>query len=127
MRLPSLGYIAGAARASFARFPLMLTCALVAAACAVTSVEMDGDDSAFVNLMATAHLGIALFFALTAAAETGSRWVCTTRRFQTGFHPPRDASCNWIWEFSFCARSCPSRAAITTDSGSTIARCFFVS
>ena len=73
MRLPSLGYIAGAARASFARFPLMLTCALVAAACAVTSVEMDGDDSAFVNLMATAHLGIALFFALTAAAETG-RW-----------------------------------------------------
>ena len=78
MRLPSLGYIAGAARASFARFPLMLTCALVAAACAVTSVEMDGDDSRFGNLLITAHLGIALFFALAAAAETG-RWSRGTR------------------------------------------------
>lgn len=78
MRLPSIGYIVGEARASFARFPLMLTCALVAAACAIVTVEVDGDDSAFVNLMITAHLGIALFFAITAASET-HRWPRSTR------------------------------------------------
>jgi hypothetical protein len=78
MRLPSVGYIAGEARASFARFPLMLACALVAATCAIITVEVDGDDSRFVNLMITAHLGIALFFALATAAET-NRWTRSTR------------------------------------------------
>ena len=77
MKLPSLQYLAGEARTSFARFPLVMTAALAAAASGIAATEVDSE-AAFVRVMVTAQLGLPLFFALAAAAES-NRWPRLTR------------------------------------------------
>lgn len=77
MRLPSLQYLAGEARASFSRFPLVLVSALVAAACGLIASDVD-KEAPFVRVMVTAQLGFPLFFALAVAAESNG-WSRSVR------------------------------------------------
>ena len=77
MKLPSLQYLAGEARASFTRFPLVIISALVAAVCGVIATEAH-NEARFVRVMVTAQLGFPLFFALAAAAESNG-WSRSVR------------------------------------------------
>ncbi|MEJ2719863.1 MAG: DUF4153 domain-containing protein [bacterium] len=77
MKLPSIQYLAGEALASFRRFPLAMTAAIVAAVCGIIATEVD-DEAPFVRVMVTAQLAIPLFFALVVAAES-NRWPLSLR------------------------------------------------
>jgi len=73
MRFPSLDRLAGAARATLQRFPLVLSAAAVAAASAILGVHASGAERAYVRLLASVQLGIPLFFAIAMLGER-HRW-----------------------------------------------------
>jgi hypothetical protein len=72
MRLPSIQYLAGEARAVVRRFPMVMVAAVVAAAAGIAATEV-GDEAPLVRVMVTAQLAFPLFFALAVAAES-NRW-----------------------------------------------------
>jgi hypothetical protein len=77
MRLPSLQHLAAEARNSFTRFPFVILAAAVAAAAGVVAIEND-HASTLVKIMASAQLGLPLFFALAVAGES-FRWSRAVR------------------------------------------------
>lgn len=77
MKLPSVQYLAGEARTTFARFPMLMAAAFVAAVCGILATEFD-DETVFVRVMVTAQLGLPLFFALAVATES-QRWARPAR------------------------------------------------
>lgn len=72
MRLPSLAMVLSGARSAFARFPLMIASALVAAFAAIMGVDSD-QDRMWARWFVTASLGLPLFFAIALFAERRAR------------------------------------------------------
>ncbi|HEY6224666.1 MAG TPA: DUF4153 domain-containing protein [Gemmatimonadales bacterium] len=66
--LPTLGVVLGAANRSARRFPLVLACGVLAAIAGIFLFNAS-EEEPYVRLLATATLGLPLFFALTLTGE----------------------------------------------------------
>jgi hypothetical protein len=66
--LPTLGVVVTAANRAARRFPLLLSCALLAATAGILLVN-SSEDEPYVRLLAAATLGLPLLFALTLTGE----------------------------------------------------------
>ena len=72
MRLPSIHRLVESARDTAARFPLVIACGILSATAGIVAVDAS-DHELWLRLLATAALGLPLFFAIAVAAER-RRW-----------------------------------------------------